>query len=97
MESAQQQSTKTARLEARITSAQKSIIERAAALEGRTVSDFVVNTVQQAAKAVIAEHEVLRLNDEESRAFIDRVLDPPEPNNALEQAARDYRERVVSR
>lgn len=97
MESAQQQSAKTARLEARITSAQKSIIERAAALEGRTVSDFVVNTVQQAAKAVIAEHEVLRLNDEESRAFIDRVLNPPEPNNALEQAARDYRDHVVSR
>ncbi len=87
---------KTARLEARITTAQKSIIERAAALEGRTVSDFVINTVQQAAKAVIAEHEVFRLSREESRAFIERVLDPPEPNRVLEQAALDYRNRVVS-
>ncbi len=97
MGSAQRQPAKTARLEARITLAQKSIIERAAALEGRTVSGFVVSTVQQAARAVIAEHEVLRLSGEESRAFIERVLDPPEPNSVLKQAARDYRDRVVSR
>jgi uncharacterized protein (DUF1778 family) len=97
MDSRQQKSAKTTRLEARLTPVQKSMIERAAALEGRSISDFVVNTVQQAAKTVIAEYEVLRLNGEESRAFVERILNPPEPNKALKQAACDYRDRVVSR
>ena len=89
--------TRIARLEARITLEQKDLVERAAAYQGRTVSDFVVNTVQDAAKAVIQEHEVLRLSGSQSRAFVETLLSPPEPNEALEQAAEQYREDVISR
>ncbi len=88
---------KTSRLEARVTADQKILIERAAAYQGRTVSDFVVNTVQEAAKAVIQEHEVLRLNGGQSRAFVETLLNPPAPNLTLRQAADDYRKDVVSR
>ena len=88
---------KTARLEARITAEQKELIERAAAYQGRTVSDFVVSTVQEAATAVIREHEVLRLNGSQSRAFVEALLNPPEPNEALQQAADEYRQDVISR
>ncbi len=59
--------TKNARLEARITGEQKELIERAAAYEGRSVSDFVVATVQEAAKTIIQEHELLRRNRSQSR------------------------------
>lgn len=89
--------SKNARLEARITAAQKELIERAAAYEGRSVSDFVVATVQQAAKNVIQEHEVLRMNESQSRALVEALLNPPEPNEALHQAADEYRRDVVSR
>ena len=41
---------KTARLEARISAEQKALIERAAAYERRSVSDFVVQAVQREAK-----------------------------------------------
>jgi uncharacterized protein (DUF1778 family) len=87
---------KNARLEARITAEQKVLIERAAAYEGRSVSDFVVATVQEAAKAVIQEHELLRLNESQSRALVETLLSPPEPNEALHQAAKQYREDVKS-
>ena len=96
MATVQPSTTKNARLEARITAEQKELIERAAAYEGRSVSDFVVGTVQRAAKAIIQEHEVLRLNESQSRAFVETLLDPPEPNEALERAAAQYREDVVS-
>ncbi|MBL7042675.1 MAG: DUF1778 domain-containing protein [Pirellulaceae bacterium] len=96
MATVQRSRTKTARLEARITAEQKELIERAAAYEGRSVSDFVVGTVQRAAKAIIQEHEVLRLSESQSRAFVETLLDPPEPNEALERAAEQYREDVVS-
>ena len=36
------------RLEARMTAEQKSLIERAAALQGRSVTDFVLTSVQDA-------------------------------------------------
>ncbi len=38
--------TRTQRLEARVTAEQKALIERAAALQGRTVTDFVLTSVQ---------------------------------------------------
>ncbi len=88
---------RTLRLEARVTADQKELIERAAAYQGRTVSEFVVNTVQEAAKAVIHEHEVLRLNGSQSRAFVESLVNPPEPNGALQQAADVYRQDVISR
>jgi uncharacterized protein (DUF1778 family) len=88
---------KTARLEARITAEQKALVERAAAYQGRTVSDFVITTVQEAARAVIHEHEVLQLSASQSRAFVETLLNPPEPTEALQQAADRYRQDVVSR
>jgi len=90
-------SARTARLEARVTAKVKTLIERAAAYEGRTVSQFVVETVQEAAKAVIQEHEVLRLNPSQSRAFVERLLHPPAPNALLRKAAEEYSRKVVSR
>jgi uncharacterized protein (DUF1778 family) len=88
---------KSARLEARITEEQKSLIERAAAYSGRSVSDFVVSTVQEAAKNLVLEHELLQLNATQSRAFVETLLQPPQPNKALRQAASEYREDVTSR
>ena len=97
MAQAQESSGKKERLEARITAEQKALIERAAAYEGRTLSDFVVTTVQEAAKAVIQEHEILQLNPSQSRAFVEQLLHPREPNEALQRAAKEYRRRVSSR
>ena len=96
MATGQPSAAKNARLEARITAEQKELIERAAAYEGRSVSDFVVATVQQAAKAVVQEHELLRLNEAQSRALVETLLSPPEPNEALQEAADQYRENVKS-
>jgi uncharacterized protein (DUF1778 family) len=90
-------SSKNARLEARVTQEQKELIERAASYEGRSVSDFVVATVQEAAIAIIQEHELLRLNKSQSRAFVETLLKPPEPNDAVRQAAQQYRDDVISR
>jgi len=89
-------SAKTARLEARVTREQKNLIERAAAYQGRSVSDFLVQTAQEAARAVIEDREVLRLNRSQSEAFVEALLHPQEPNEALQQAAEEYRRKVVS-
>jgi uncharacterized protein (DUF1778 family) len=82
------------RLEARVTREQKELFHRAAALEGRTVTDFVVRSAQLAAEQTISRHEQAVLTARESQAFVEALLSPQEPNKALRAAAARYR-RVI--
>ncbi len=86
--------TRDARLEARVSAAQKNLFQQAATLSGRTLSEFVVASAQDAARRVIAEHESVRLSREEQVAFVQALLNPPEPNARLERAAKAYRQRT---
>lgn len=94
---AESDSTRSARLEARLTETQKVLIERAAAYEGRSVTDFVVSTLAAAADSVVREHELTRLNQAQSDAFVNALLNPAAPNAALRRAARNYKRSVESR
>ena len=82
--------TRDARLEVRVSAAQKSLLQHAAALSGRTLSEFVVTSAQDAARQVIAEHESIRLSLEELLAFVQALLQPPEPKARLKRAAKAY-------
>jgi uncharacterized protein (DUF1778 family) len=74
--------TRDARLEARVSAAQKNLFQQAAALSGRTLSEFVVASAQDAARRVIAEHESIRLSREEQLACRRRSKsDPPRRSN----------------
>lgn len=79
------------RLEARITSDQKALIQRAAELEGRSLTDYVISSVQDAAKRTVEAHEVIVLSAADSRAFVDALLDPTPVNARLKDSVRRYR------
>ncbi len=83
---------KADRLEARITAEQKSLIERAASLQGRTVTDFVLTSVQDAARRAIEEHRQLELSVRDSEAFVDALLNPAPVGDRLRETMRRYRE-----
>jgi uncharacterized protein (DUF1778 family) len=82
------------RLETRVTAEQKKLIERAAALQGRTVTDFVLTSVQDAARRAIEEHSQLALSLRDSEAFVDALLNPKPVNDRLRETVRRYRQRV---
>ena len=86
--------TRAARLEARVTPEQKSLIERAAALQGRTVTDFVLSSVQDAARRAIDEHDRIELSVRDSEAFVDALLNPRPINGRLRDAVRRYRKQA---
>ena len=65
------------RLVARITPDDKALLERAALLQGGSVASFVVFHVRQAAQEVIRQHETIRLNESESKRFLQALLAPP--------------------
>jgi uncharacterized protein (DUF1778 family) len=80
-----------ARLEARISQEAKALVQKAADLQGRTLTDFVVASVQAEACRVIEQHQTLKLSGEDSEAFVDAILNPPQPNEALKSAAFRYK------
>lgn len=78
--------TSTARLEARISTDLHAMLKRAAELQGRTMTDFVVAAVQEAAQRAIEQAEVIRLSLADQECFAQALLSPPKPAPALERA-----------
>jgi uncharacterized protein (DUF1778 family) len=87
---------KAERLEARVSSAIKREIERAASLSGRSITDFVLHAVETAARETIREHQVMKLSSEQSRLFVEALLNPPSPNAKLKAAFTRHRKLVTS-
>ena len=87
-------SVKQERLEARVTRAQKLLIERAARIRGTSVTNFVVASAQEAAAETIKNVETLTLRDAAREKFMDALLHPPAPNAAARAAAKRYLNRV---
>lgn len=84
------------RLEARVTPRLKRLFQHAADLQGVTLSDFLIQSLRYSALQTVQEHEILRLNAEDSRQFAKALLAPPKPNARLRAAARRYRRIVAS-
>ena len=84
--------TAVARLEARLPADIQAMLKRAAEIQGRTLTDFVVSSAREAACRTIEENDVLRLSAEDQRRFADALLNPPIPAAALKRAARRRRE-----
>lgn len=82
--------SRSARLEARIAPEALLIVKRAAEIQGRSVSDFVVAAAQEAASRAIEETQIIRLSLEDQRAFADAILNPPKPSDALKRAAEAH-------
>lgn len=84
------ESTRTARLEARIAPDVLVVLKRAAELQGRSVSDFVVAAAEEMAHRTIEETSLIRLSLEDQQHFVDLLLNPPPPTPALERAAQAH-------
>ena len=88
-------SLRSERLDARVTAEEKEIIETAANLLGTSYSDFVRMAVKEAALNTIREHEVLRLDRESRKIFIEALLNPPKPNQKALAAAKRFKKEIA--
>lgn len=82
--------SRNARLEARLDPETQALLKRAADLQGRSLSDFVVGAAREAALSTIAEMETIRLSRQAQSVFVAALLEPPKPNAALKRAARRH-------
>jgi uncharacterized protein (DUF1778 family) len=84
-----------ARLNFRLPSELKQVIEKAAASLGQSVSDFAVSTLVQQARSLIEQRNVTMLSDRDRDRFI-ALLDDADrrPNAALVRASKRYKKHL---
>jgi uncharacterized protein (DUF1778 family) len=85
---------RTTRVEARIAPEVLAVVRRAAEIEGRSVSDFLVSAAQEAANRTIERTQVIRLSVEEQQRFAALLLDPPAPSAAMKRAAKAHKKLI---
>ena len=90
----QLQTARAARLEARISPDLKRRLEYAASLRGASLTEFVVQSAQEAATRAIRENEALVLSERASIAFAVLLLNPSPPNEKAMAAAKRYKARL---
>jgi len=88
---------KVYRFDARLDEDQKTLIQRAADLEGRTMTDFVLHSAKVAAERTIQDRAIMVLSARDTEAFVNAILNPPEPGPVLRAAARAHKNRVNRR
>ncbi|WP_294201668.1 DUF1778 domain-containing protein [Chryseobacterium sp. sg2396] len=80
-----------ARFDARLSKEQKQFFEKAASLGGfRSLTDFVIMTVQEKAKEIIQEKEQIIASEKDSRVFFNAITKPKKPSETLKNALQDY-------
>ena len=72
----------------------KALIERAAQLERRRLTDFCMTALTEAARRTIEEHETLGLSERGRAAFFDALINPPAPSERLQRAFAEHKRRV---
>ncbi len=85
------------RVTARVPASTRSIIERAAAIYGSTINQFIVQAAVERANEVLQSMEVVKLSARDAKTFLDALANPPKPNKKLLGAVRAHRRLVESR
>ena len=88
-------STRTARVEARIAPESLAVVRRAAELQGRSVSDFLVAAALKDAHQTIEDAQIIRLAVDDQRRFAEILLEPPPLVPAM-QRALEARKRLLA-
>lgn len=91
------ESIRSSRLEARTTPEVLAIVKRAAELQGRSVSDFVVAAAQDAAYKIIEDAGIIRLSAEDQMRFVDLLLNPHQLAPALVRAKEAHQQLLGSK
>ena len=82
----------SSRINIRINSKAKRLIDQAAAVTGQTVSSFAVSVLSREARIVLAQQGSITLNADATRLFIERLGGDVMPNVNLGRAAERHQE-----
>lgn len=89
------ETTRTARVEARIAPDALAVVRRAAELQGRSVSDFLVAAALKDAQRTIEDAQIIRLSVQDQQRFAQLLIDPPALAPAMKRALK-ARQRLIA-
>lgn len=92
---ATQETTRTARVEARIAPDSLAVVRRAAELQGRSISDFLVAAALKDAHQTIEDAQIIRLSMDDQQRFAELLLSPPPLAPAMQRAIK-ARKRLIT-
>ena len=85
------------RITTRVPRSTRTIIERAAAIYGATINQFIVQAAVERANEVLHTMEMVKLSSKDAQVFIEALTKPPVPNKKLREAVRAHKRLVESR
>lgn len=84
------------RFDTRLPKEQKDLFEYAASLGGyRTLTEFVIVSVQERAKKIIEEHNKIIASKKDQEVFFNELINPSKSNKALKAAALRYKKELA--
>ncbi len=83
------------RMDVRLASEHKALIEKAAAYSGESLTGFAVSTLVREARRIVQEHETVTLSTRDRERFVALLDNPPPPSEELRRAAQRHRELIV--
>lgn len=82
---AQAHALKDARIDLRVNLAQKTLLENAAAAQGKKLSDFVISSSTEAAQMALADQNRFVLPAEKMELFLSQLEEEPTPSSAVRE------------
>ncbi len=76
------------RLDARVTTEEKELLQEAADAKGLTLTAFLTSSAREAAVKVLKEQHVLELGRKDQQTFAEALLNPEAPNERLRALAK---------
>lgn len=87
--------TRAERLGFRVDPQTKRLIEKAARLERRKLTEYCLKVLTEAARHTIEEHELIVLTERDRKLVFEALMNPPEPNERLRRAFEEHGRRVA--
>jgi uncharacterized protein (DUF1778 family) len=79
------------RLDVRISTDDKDLIEAAATLKGQKMSAFVIESMRSVSKQIIESAKTISVSDAAWTNFVAMLENPPEPTESLRRAVRSLK------
>ena len=86
-----------ARLEARIAPDIHAMLKRAAEIEGRSLTDFVVSAAAAAARSALESDHIIRLSRDDQKAFVESLISPNLSSVPAIERAKINHERLIAK
>ena len=84
-------SSKDSRIDLRVTAEQKALLEKAASMQGVSLSAYTLLHLLPQAQKDVEEREKLILTDRDRDLFLSAIANPPKLQGKLKSAIAEYR------